>query len=431
MKVVLSEWQLEVANDAHRFRVICAGRRSGKSVLARLTLLKWALEKIGTYYLVSPTYRQAKEIHWREFRKEVPREWVAKQNETELSIQLKNGSIIELKGAENPDALRGVKLRGLVIDEIASIRNWEWLWQEVLRPTLTDYEAPAIFISTPKGYNHFFELFTQGQTPNDNYKSWRFSSYDNPYIPKQEIDNAKKELTEDTFAQEYMADFRKYTGLVYKEFQREVHVIEPFDIPESWSIYRGIDFGSTNPTAVLWIAVDPDENIFVAGEHYQTGETIDYHAGQINAHPLSKRIQATYGDPSGAQWIQEFAQRGIYITPANKETGTNFNSWVRFGIEKVAERLKLVPGHIVQNVSARPEGLPALYVFSSCTNLIKEFETYRWKEKSVTQAQDLNEPDVPEKANDHAMDALRYFAVSYTKPSAPATPYDRAKWSLA
>ncbi len=129
---------------------------------------------------------------------------------------------------------------------------------------------------------------------------------------------------------------------------------------------------------------------------------------------------ATYGDPSGAQWIQEFAQRGIYITPANKEVGTAFNTWVRYGIEKVSEKLKVTPGHTIslpisQNTSPN-KGYPGLFVFSTCTNLIREFETYRWKEKSVTQAQDMNEPDVPEKANDHAMDALRYFAVSYKKP---------------
>ena len=223
----LHEGQYEVATDNHRFRVICAGRRWGKSVLAQLIVLKWATENVGTYWIVNPTYRQAKQIHWRHLINLVPREWVHKKNEVELSITLKNGSIIELKGAENPDALRGVKLHGLVIDEIASIRNWEWLWSEVLRPTLTDYAAPALFISTPKGYNHFYEIYKKGQE-DGSYKSWRFTSYDNPYIKAEEIDHAKKELTEDTFQQEYMADFRKFTGLVYKEFQREVHVIEPF-----------------------------------------------------------------------------------------------------------------------------------------------------------------------------------------------------------
>jgi hypothetical protein len=113
---------------------------------------------------------------------------------------------------------------------------------------------------------------------------------------------------------------------------------------------------------------------------------------------------ASYGDPSGAQLITEFAQRGIYITPATKETSTSFNSWVRFGIEKVAERLKEIPGHIVrfgEKEMPSTQGRPRLFVFSTCVNTIREFETYRWKEKSVSQAQDLNEPDVPEKANDH------------------------------
>jgi hypothetical protein len=420
-KLILNDWQKEVAIDSHRFRIVCAGRRSGKSVLSRLIVLNWALKNIGTYWIVSPNYKQSKMIHWRELQKEIPFQWILKKNEVELSITLKNGSIIELKGAENPDALRGVKLRGLVIDEIASIRNWDWLWLEVLRPTLTDYQAPVLFISTPKGYNHFHELYNTGQTGNNigDYKSWRFTSYENPYIAKEEIDNAKKELTEDTFYQEYMADFRKYTGLVYKEFQREVHVIEPFNISEGWNRYRGFDFGSTNPTVCLWIAVDQDENWYIYDEHYQTGQTIDYHAGVVNSKTRGN-IQATYGDPSGAQWISEFASRGIYITPATKEIGTNFNSWVRFGIEKVSEKLKVVPGHNVQtgeeNRSFMAGGMPSLFIFNNCVNTIREFETYRWKEKSVSQAQDLNEPDVPEKANDHAMDALRYFAVSYKKP---------------
>jgi hypothetical protein len=431
-KIKLIDWQHEVATDTHRFKIIVAGRRAGKSVLSRLTILKWAVENVGRYWIVSPTYKMSKMIHWKELIKEVPKEWIQKKNEVELSITLKNGSTIELKGAENPDNLRGVKLRGLIIDEIASIRNWEWLWSEVLRPTLTDYVAPAMFISTPKGFNHFYELYQIGLQEGD-YKSWRFNSYDNPHISKEELDNAKKELTEDTFAQEYLADFRKYTGLVYKDFERETHVIEPFDVPDDWDIYRGIDFGSTNPTACVWVASDTDDNIYVISEHYATGQTIDYHAGVINSNPYSSRVVASYGDPSGAQWISEFATRGIYITPANKETGTSNDNWVRYGIELVAERLKVVPGHFVNAISngGTLTSQPKLFIFSNCVNTIKEIETYRWKERSVTQAQDLNQPDQPEKANDHAMDALRYVIVSYIKPE--PTPYnlnDFSKWSV-
>lgn len=440
MEIQLSPWQTQIWDDKHRFRVVCAGRRSGKSTLSQLTAITWANDNPGLYWIVCPTYRQAKQIHWHGLRHYVPQKLISKKNEVELSLTLTNGSVIELKGAENPDALRGIKLRGLVIDEIASIRNWSWLWQEVLRATLTDYAAPVLFISTPKGYNSFYELYQTGQdNSNASYKSWRFTSYDNPYIPKEEIDAAKKELTEDTFAQEYLADFRKHTGLVYKEFDREMHVVEPFDIPESWELYRGIDFGSTNPTACLWIAIDGDENFFVVDEYYQTGKTIESHAGIINANKYSKRVTQTFGDPSGAQWVSEFAQRGIYITPANKEIGTNFNSWVRFKIAKIEEKLKRIPGHSIPTLTSLREiqdtgGLPSLFVFSNCINTIREFETYRWKEKSVTQAQDLNEPDVPEKANDHAMDALSYFAVSYKKPSPewimPKDDISQKNWSL-
>lgn len=423
MKKVLHKTQLQVANDPHRFRIICAGRRWGKSFLSQLVVLKWAVEQPGLYWIVSPTYRQGKQIHWRGLQQVVPKEWVVKKNEVDLSLTLRNGSVIELKGAENPDALRGVKLRGLIIDEIASIRNWDWLWSEVLRPTLTDYAAPALFISTPKGYNHFYELYEQGQSSTTDYRSWRFTSYDNPYVPHGEIDKARDELTEDTFAQEYLADFRKHTGLVYKEFDRTIHVVQPFDIPAGWAIYRGMDFGSTNPTAVVWVAVDTDENWYIVSEHYATGQTIDSHAGIINANPFSPRVVMTYGDPSGAQWISEFAQRGVYITPATKEIGQAFNTWVTFGIDRVTQRLKLLPGRVNPNVSVQTTGgLPSLFVFSTCTNTLREFETYRWREKSVGQAQDLNQPDQVEKANDHAMDALRYFAVSYQKQGAVSLP---------
>ena len=347
----------------------------------------------------------------------MPRDWIQKKNEVDLSIILRNGSIIELKGAENPDALRGVKLRGLVIDEIASIRNWNWLWSEVLRPTLTDFQAPTLFISTPKGYNHFYDLYEEGQKGEGDYKSWRFTSYSNPYILKEELDAAKKELTEDTFAQEYLADFRKYTGLVYKMFDRNIHILTPFDIPQEREKYRGIDFGSTNPTACIWIAVDNDGNWFLFDEYYESGKTIDYHAGVIQSKSQNIQISATYGDPSGAQWIQEFAEKGIYIPPATKETSTSQPNWVRYGIEKVSEKLKPMPGRVVSMVQRRDDmrSLPAFFVFDRCVNTIRELETYRWKEKTQVTAQDINEPDIPEKANDHIPDAIRYVAVSYRK----------------
>ena len=436
MKVVLHETQLAVAKDEHRFRVICAGRRWGKSVLSQLVVLQWAIKAVGTYWIVSPTYRQGKQIHWRGLQQVIPREWVVKKNEVELSITLKNGSIIELKGAENPDALRGVKLRGLVIDEIASIRNWEWLWSEVLRPTLTDYEAPALFISTPKGYNHFYELYGQGQQDSDTYKSWRFTSYDNPYIPKGEIDNAKKELTEDTFAQEYMADFRKYTGLAL-HFEREIHLIEAFDVPKEWQRGRGFDYGSSDPTASLRIAIDNEDNWFVERAYKQRKSIIQDHATTVLAQDYGFGFIPIFGDPSGDQWEKEFAEHGLHIQPATKENGQNAQGYVAFSIEAINERLKPIPGHTVKLPNGVViENAPRLFFLNTPEVLmaVREAELLKWKETAQGQTIPILDEYVDPDGHSDLMACLRYFAVSYKgavkKYTVPRDDISMQNWSL-
>ena len=426
MKVVLTPWQLEVARDEHRFKIVCAGRRAGKSVLSRLIVLKWALKEQGLYWIVSPTYRQGKQNHWRELKKEIPQEWVSKINEVELSVILTNGSIIELKGAENPDALRGVKLRGLVIDEIASVRNWDWLWKEVLRATLTDYEAPAIFISTPKGYNHFFTLYEEGQKGGTDYRSWRFTSYDNPHIPKTEIDSAKNELTEDTFAQEYMADFRKFTGLAHKLWDREIHLIKPFEVPKGWNTGRGFDYGSAHPTASPRIRMDNDSNWFIDSCYVDSRRDIRSHAEAILAEDFGLGTVIRYGDPSGPQWFKEFKQHNLYIQKANKEVGQGFKGWVEYCVEKVNEKLKSQPGHLVYLPDGRKiENAPSLFVFDTeeNQNFIRQIENLKWRETATGDILPvLDESGDPTGGHFDLMAALRYFAVSYKRHPKPKDP---------
>ena len=402
----LHRTQKIVAHDRHPYRVVCCGRQWGKTTLSILEMIAWAYAQKGreiAYF--ATTYDQARNISWNLLKESSRPIWAKSPNESRLELVVKTRDLgesrITLRGFENIETARGQQFDFLVIDEVAQVRNWEYAWQAILEPTLVFRRGHALFISTPLGFNHFHTMYLKGQTENDYWKSWRFPSTENPFIPRERIEQAKAESTEDYFSQEYEADFRKRTGLVYKDFSRETHVIPPMEILPGWKIYRGLDFGSTNPTVCLWIAVDNDDNYYIIDEHYQSNQTIDFHAGVINANKYSSRVSQSWGDPSGAQYITEFAQRGIYITAANKEIGTGFNSWVRFGIEKVAEKLKVVPGK-----------KPKLYVFSTCEQTIREFETYRWKTKKTSQVEDLNEPDVPEKANDHAMDALRCMVVS-------------------
>lgn len=419
----LHKGQLDVANDTHRFRVINAGRRWGKSVLSQLIVLQWASRESGLYWIVSPTIVQAKQIHWRQLQRIVPIAWIAKKNEVERSITLKNGSVIELKGAENPDALRGIKLRGLVIDEIASIRNWDWLWQEVLRPTLTDYQAPCLFISTPKGYNHFYDLYQQGQSNVEDYKSWRFTSYDNPYIQKEEIDNAKKELTEDTFAQEYLADFRKHTGLAHKEWDRNIHFIDPFEVPKDWNRGRGFDYGIVHYTASVRIAVDRDENWFVELCYLDNKSDVKGHAEAIRAQDYGIDFIPSWGDPSGKQWVEEFDMYGLHIQNADKTVGQGFKGWVEFCVEKINQKLKPRPGHTVYLPDGRViENAPSMFVLKNgkTDKFVSQIERLSWKTTITGEnVPVLDEDGDPTGGHYDLMAALRYFAVSYKKADKP------------
>lgn len=418
MKIHLSPWQTKVWKNPNRFRVVCAGRRSGKSVLAQLTVIHWATQEKGDYYIVAPTYRQAKEIHWRGIQEYIPKALIESKNETELSIALKNGSRISLKGAENPDALRGIKLRGLVIDEIASIRNWNWLWSEVLRPTLTDYEAPALFISTPKGYNHFYDIFMLGKEDGP-YKSWQFTSYDNPFVPSSEIDAAKEELTEDTFAQEYMADFRQHTGLAHKEWDRDIHIIEPFDVPLDWNRGRGFDYGLVHFTASTRTAIDSDDNWFLEMCYLDNRSKVKEHAEAIRAQDYDLPFVPAWGDPSGKQWVEEFAMHKLHIQNADKSVGQGYKGWVEFCIAKVNERLKPIPGHTVYLPDGRKiENAPRLFVLNNGMNdkFVSQIERLSWRQTSTGEnVPVLDDTGDPTGGHYDLLAAFRYFTVSYKK----------------
>ena len=394
MKAVLHSGQLEVAQDNHRFKVICAGRRWGKSVLSSLIVLQWAIADPGKYWIVSPTHQQGKEIHWYSLMQIVPKKWIDKTNDSEKTITLKNGSIISLKSGEKADNLRGSGLKGIVIDEIASLRDWNYLWKEALRPALSDYKGKGIFISTPKGYNHFYDLYMQGKSDDERYKeykSWHFTSYDNPYIPKDEIETAQRELPENSFLQEYMADFTKHSGLVYKDFSRDFHVREIPDFKPRYYI-RGLDRGFNSPTAVPIIAVNSDGDWYQIDEIYETGLINPVLAERLQDMSKKHDIKAyelSVMDSAQKSDIVELAQMNQDFIGAIKESGEPNINYVLWKINKLTQRL------IIKDQKAR------YYVHPRCKQTIQEFEVYEWKTNLVG-----NEEDNPLKENDHMMDAL-------------------------
>ena len=399
--------QKEIIQDSHRFKTIVCGRRFGKTVFAVNELLYEALNTPnGRFWYVAPTYSQAKMIAWRmlsEQLRKLPPELIKKKHESELYVEVGNGSLIELKGADKEDSLRGVGLHGVVLDEFATIKPN--VFDEIIRPALSDYQGWAIFIGTPKGYNHFHEYYKLGLKDNDEWKSFHYTSYDNPHVPNSEIEKAKNDMGEDLFEQEYMGNFTRMEGMVYKEWNRAYHLMPEWKPDPGSEVWRTMDFGATNPTVCLWIHVNNEDEVIVFDEYYQTEQTIDFHAGVLLSKHSEFDYRLTFGDPSGKQEMLDYATRGLYITPAVK-TAPGDQGWVISGINEIKALLKVNPSN----------GRPKLFITENCVNFIREFENYRW----AVAPKNPNAPvrDVPIKVDDHGPDALRMFVVSHRPASA-------------
>ena len=385
--MILTPSQKLIAKDTHRFRVLSCGRRFGKTTEAIEEIKGKALSanESDKIVYIAPTYQQARDIAWDMLKKEL-KPIVIKTNESrlELEVQNKDGKFINimLRGWEAVESLRGQKFIFIVIDEVAMMRNFWVGWQEVLRPALTDTKGDCLFISTPKGFNHFYDLYNLQDKDND-YKSFHYTTYDNPYIPIEEIDKARQELPENRFAQEYLADFRKAEGLVYKEFDRGKHIFDDYNNIREIKRIVGVDFGFTNPTAILSISIDYDNTYWVRSEFYKTNKTTD----EIINYCKTLNGNEFYPDPAEPDRIKQMMDAGLNIQEVSKD--------IEFGITCVQQMFRT----------------NKLRIHKDCINLLSELETYHYPDKKP----EKNEAELPVKENDHACDALRY-ALYNTRP---------------
>lgn len=213
----LLPWQQEVFKDKTRFKVVAAGRRCGKSRMAAVTLLIEGLKcpQGSAVLYVSPTMGQSRQIIW-DLLLDLGREVIQGSHVNNLDITLINGARIYVRGADRPDTLRGVSLTYAVLDEVADIKPEAW--EQVIRASLSDKRGRALFIGTPKGRNWFHDTFKLGESGDDeDWKSWHFTTADNPLIDPKEIESAKKTLSSFAFKQEYMASFSNAGSDVFKE----------------------------------------------------------------------------------------------------------------------------------------------------------------------------------------------------------------------
>ena len=238
LNIELLPWQQEVWNDETRFKIVAAGRRTGKSRLAAWMLILRALQtEKGHVFYVAPTQGQARDIMWQTLL-ELGNPVIVSSHINNLQLKLVNGATISLKGADRPETMRGVSLRFLVLDEYADMKPE--VFEQILRPALADQKGDALFIGTPMGRNHFYDLYQYGELGDDpTYKTWHFTSYSNPLLDSEEIDVAKKSMSSYAFRQEFMASFEARGSEMFKEDW--VKFGEPDDDEEAGDYYVSID----------------------------------------------------------------------------------------------------------------------------------------------------------------------------------------------
>jgi phage terminase large subunit len=406
--------------DPARFKIILGGRRSGKTracaaeirneAMRRLMRRGNAAEADGVrlgdklvrpavhIWVLAPTYKLLAEP----FRalaqvcgSELIDEWRGDSNPPH--VWLKGGVLIEGYGSDRSERLVGVGLHAIWVDEAAQVRPQ--VWQEKIRPTLAEHRGNAVFSSTPEGANWFYDLWKKGQDGQDPaYSSFHWKSIENPYVPREEIEQARRDMPPRYFRRMFEASPEAFEGQIYERFDHARHVFTgPVDLARYRRVVCGVDFGFATRGAVVVCGFTPDGAVDVVAEEVASGRLDEQWRERISELRQRWRIQIAYCDPAGSEQTNAMKQ----VIPALPATNA-----VSAGINKVAMLLHQTRTTVDQT--------PKLRVHSSCKNLVETFPKYHW---DATLKHGVMERPAPNQ-DDHALDALRYAIYSESKPAA-------------
>ena len=403
----LSKPQKKILECSNRFRVLITGRRFGKTFLCIQEMAKFARYNNKKVWYIAPTYRMAKDIVWNDLVDRMTKhKWIKKLNHSDLKLTLRNGSEISLRGADNENSLRGVGLDFLVMDEFADVK--EHAWYEVLRPTLSDKNGAALFCGTPRGYGNWsYNLFTK-ENEDDQWKSFQYTTLEGGQVSANEIEQAKQDLDERTFNQEYMASFVNYAGQIYYNFDRKENVMDNY-VPDTNEIHIGMDFNIDPMSAV--ISELKGNNIYVYDEIVIYSSNTDEMVQEIRNRFKDKHI-FIYPDPASKQ--RKTSAGGVTDLAILKNAG--FHLRVRNNHPLIRDRINAVNTKLKNGVGDR-----TLFIANKCKTMLKSIERQIYKEGTT----------VPDKDNnyDHMNDALGYL-VEYLYPvKRQFTPSKPKRWS--
>lgn len=382
---------------AQRFAILVAHRRAGKTVSTLNDLIRKAVtdgRKDGRYAYVAPYYHQAKQVAW-DYAKQFAGPIAAKISESELSIEIINGARIRLYGADNPDSLRGIYLDGVVLDEVADMR--EGVWSTVIRPALADRQGWATWIGTPKGHDAFYEQLERAKLdPNWFWAVLRAS--DTGILDPEELKAARLEMTEAQFAQEFECSFEAaIVGAIYGDEIGAAHSsgrigAVPYD--PTLPVETFWDLGVGDATAI-WFAQQAGAQVRII-DHYETGGAgLDhfaqvlsgkgYHYGRhVAPHDIMVRELG-----SGKSRLEIAASLGIAFDVAPK-----------LGVEEGINAAKMLLPRCYFDAEKCKQGLEALAHYRRAYD--DKNRTFR--------------PTPVHDWSSHTADAWRYLAVSLREP---------------
>lgn len=382
-----------------KFSICLGGTGSGKTDAAAYKTAKYVLDtppprKRCPFWVIGGSYEMVASICWEEkLSKFIPAgmvesiDWMNRARNWPSAVNLKTGWVLEFKSYEQGrQKFQGRSIGGYWFNEEVPMSI-----VEEVQGRLRDYHSP--------GWADFTPLEVKSPEWPDKYddppEGWEFFHLNtelNTALAEGWVQRYLASIPEDMRETRRIGVFASFRGQVFKEWRQNIHVVDPFPIPDDWRRIRGIDWGYNNPTCCLWVARDHDGRYYVYDEHFAAEQTLEWHAQRINqrswntTHPCYGRTFADH-DP---QNVREFQRWGIHCTPANK---TN----VIGGIELLRRFLQ-----------SGSDGKPSLYVFSNCSNLIREMRSYHWPDSTGKGARERNPMDLPVPFDDHAIDALRY-----------------------
>jgi phage terminase large subunit len=412
-------WHIE-CNDNAKFIWYCGGFGSGKSFIgSQATIRQAMMNPNGRTLVARQTMVDLKATTMKTFFEVIDARLIAKWNKTESLLTLINGHEIYFWGLDNIEKLKSLEIGFFWIDEVNEVAE---LTFNVLKGRLRNKKhlyRKGILTSNSEGKNWTYKQFVLGKgikTEQDLSKYWviKAPSNENTNLPEDYLD-VLNSYTGDLFERYVNASWNVFEGQIFPDFHKEIHVIPPFAIPESWKRVGGIDHGERSPSTFVWAAISPSGNIYIYREYSLAGEGVDIHVKNIHElnkgdrldyiviDPSVKSVRGTSGKKIDAEYKEEWIKRFDMVMPLRYA-----NNDVNAGISRLHKYFRIDPLRL--HPITKKKGSPRLFYFNTCPQAAEDTENYKWKKISPTSENDPEEK--PRKKDDHVLDPIRYIVMS-------------------